>query len=36
MSGRTVANLLTNVALDPFGKDPRIQVLRHAREASGN
>jgi hypothetical protein len=36
MSGRTVANLLTNLALDPFWKDPRIQVLRRAREASGN
>ena len=25
MSGRTVANLLTNVALDPFGKIPEFK-----------
>jgi len=25
MSGRTVANLLTNVALDPFGKIPEFE-----------
>jgi hypothetical protein len=34
MSERTV--LLTNVALDPFGKIPEFKFCAMAREASGN